>query len=112
MEQWLINYPGEIELVICNNDDMALGAIDAIERLEIKAPVKTVGIDGTPAGIEALEKGKLFGTVKCDIELYAKTIFDISSAMAFERDVTIGDGIDGGKYYRCPQKALMSEILN
>lgn len=32
MEQWLEKYPGRIELVICNNDDMALGAIDAMER--------------------------------------------------------------------------------
>ena len=32
MEQWLDEYPGEIELVIANNDDMALGAIDAMGR--------------------------------------------------------------------------------
>ena len=32
MEQWLEQYPDTIELVICNNDDMALGAIDALER--------------------------------------------------------------------------------
>ena len=32
MEEWLSDYGDEIELVICNNDDMALGAIDAIER--------------------------------------------------------------------------------
>lgn len=32
MEQWLSAYPDTIELVISNNDDMALGAIDALER--------------------------------------------------------------------------------
>ncbi len=34
MEQWLIEYPDTIELVISNNDDMALGAIDALERAQ------------------------------------------------------------------------------
>ena len=28
MEQWLEKYPGLIELILCNNDDMALGDID------------------------------------------------------------------------------------
>ncbi len=32
MEKWLDEYPNEIELVISNNDDMALGAADALER--------------------------------------------------------------------------------
>ena len=35
MEQWLEKYPGQIELILCNNDDMALGAIDAMERAGI-----------------------------------------------------------------------------
>ena len=32
MEQWLELYPDTIELVLSNNDDMALGAIDALDR--------------------------------------------------------------------------------
>lgn len=35
MEQWLEKYPDQIELVIGNNDDMALGAIDAMDRAGI-----------------------------------------------------------------------------
>ncbi len=61
MEEWLSDYWDEIELVICNNDDMAIGAIDAIEREGIMAgTIKLVGIDGTPAGQEAFREGKLF----------------------------------------------------
>ena len=33
MEQWLELYPDTIELVLSNNDDMALGAIDALDRV-------------------------------------------------------------------------------
>ena len=65
MEQWLSDYGNKIELVLCNNDDMAIGAIDAIERAGIVAgTIKLVGIDGTPAGQEAFREGKLFGTVE------------------------------------------------
>ena len=46
--------------MICNNDDMALGAIDAIKRADIRAKgaIKVVGIDGTPVGKEALAAGE------------------------------------------------------
>lgn len=70
MEQWLIEYPDMIELVVSNNDDMALGAIDALEREEITG-VNVIGIDGTTPGLEALENGKLLGTVSANKELYA-----------------------------------------
>ena len=35
MEQMIAQYPNEIELVLANNDDMALGAIDAYEKLNL-----------------------------------------------------------------------------
>lgn len=101
MEQWLKEYPGEIELAICNNDDMALGAIDAMERNNVpNNTIKLVGIDGTPVGQEALKAGKLFGTVVADIEQYAKEIFDIASGIA------MGTLEEHDKYVWCPQSAL------
>ena len=60
MEQWIHAYPDTIELVVSNNDDMALGAIDALERAGIDG-MNVVGIDGTTPGLEALENGKLLG---------------------------------------------------
>ena len=53
MEQWLLQYPDTIELVVCNNDDMALGAIDALDRTGITG-ISLVGIDATVPGQEAL----------------------------------------------------------
>lgn len=107
MEQWLEEYPDQIELVICNNDDMALGAIDAIDRKGIVGnSIKLVGIDGTPVGQEALESGKLFGTVESDKKQYAKTIFDIASSLALGTDVNDTVELADGKYYWCPQIAL------
>ncbi|WP_320956775.1 galactose ABC transporter substrate-binding protein [Enterocloster asparagiformis] len=110
MEQWISEYPEQIELVICNNDDMALGAIDAIKRANIpRGAIKVVGIDGTPVGKEALAAGDLFGTVESDREQYARVIFDIAAALALGKGVPEDIHLDGGKYYRCPQIALTGE---
>ena len=110
MDQWLDEYPGQIELVICNNDDMALGAIDAMERKGIVGnSIKLVGIDGTPVGQEALEEGKLFGTVESDKQKYASVIFDIASSLAMGKDVKDKVDLEDGKYYWCPQIALTKQ---
>lgn len=101
MEQWIKEYPDEIELVICNNDDMALGAIDALERNGIlTGTIKLVGIDGTPVGQEALRAGKLFGTVVSNREDYAAEIFDIAAALSINGET------EHEKYYWCQQVPL------
>lgn len=101
MEQWLSEYGTEIELVIANNDDMALGAIDAIERAGIvTGTIKLVGIDGTPAGQDAFREGKLLGTVESSKEIYAKRIFDTAEELAMGKEVT------QEKYFWSPQQMI------
>ncbi len=109
MEQWLKQYPDEIELVISNNDEMALGAIEAMERSGVMKDIKVVGIDATPAALEAVEEGKLMGTVNQDIESYAGTIFDIARCLAYGDSVEETVELEGGKYYRSPQKAVTAK---
>lgn len=111
MEQWLEEYKNEIEVVICNNDEMALGAADALERAGETRPVKIVGIDGTPQGLEGLRSGKLFGTVQCDSTEYADVIFEIAAAEALGQNVQEKVVLDRGKYYECSQMALTEDSL-
>lgn len=106
MEQWLSEYPEEIELVIANNDDMALGAIDAIEREGILTKINVVGIDGTPPGIDALEKGTLFGTVQSDKEVYGGMIFKIAVEAALGNDPGKELELENGKYYWSAQHSV------
>lgn len=70
MEQMLNQHPNEIELVLANNDDMALGAMDAYKKLNFTESALPVffGIDGTAGGLEAVREGKLAGTVYNDKE--------------------------------------------
>lgn len=109
MEKWLDEYPDKIELVISNNDEMALGAADAVERKKITRPIKIVGIDGTPQGIEGLSSGKIFGTVQCDSEEYANVVFQIAAAAGLGQNVQEIVSLEGGKYYNCRQTALTAD---
>ena len=106
MEQWLENYPGEIELVISNNDDMALGAIDAIDRAGVRN-INLVGIDATSPGQEAVEAGKMLGTVSSDKSRYAQAILDIATSKARKQAVATDMPLEDGKYYWCSQKIVM-----
>ena len=106
MEQWLEKYPGQIELILCNNDDMALGAIDAMERAGISG-IGAVGIDGTTPGLEAVANGKLLGTVSSDKERYAGAIFTIAACKAMEQEIPPEIELVEGKYYHCPQQIVV-----
>ena len=108
MEQWLAQYPDTIELVICNNDDMALGAIDAMERADVPG-IQVVGIDGTTPGIAAVESGRMMGTVSSDKEAYAQAIFTIAADKALGRPVEDDIDLENGKYYNCPQQIVKIE---
>lgn len=105
MEQWLEKYPEQIELVISNNDDMALGAIDAMERAGVSG-IYVVGIDGTTPGLDAIRNGKLMGTVSSDKERYAGVIFAIAADQALGVEIREDINLESGKYYSCPQKII------
>ena len=99
MEQWLGQYGKKIELVLSNNDDMALGALDAMERAGITG-ICVVGIDATDPGLAAVREGKMIGTVSADKAGYAKTIFDTAVELS-EKGSTAKE-----KYYWCRQEIL------
>jgi ribose transport system substrate-binding protein len=63
MEDMLQRYkPGEIQLVYAHNDDMALGAVTALEAAGRLGEVKVVGIDGENAAYDAIKAGKMVAT--------------------------------------------------
>ncbi len=62
--QQLLGTGKQFDVVICNNDEMALGAIEAMKALKMdlkKTPV--VGIDATPPAKEAVKAGDMAMTV-------------------------------------------------
>ena len=75
-----------IELIICNNDNMAEGAISALEAAGYNTGVegaKTIpvfGVDATDAAKELIAAGKMTGTVKQDAEGMAAAIREVVKA--------------------------------
>ena len=61
-------YNGNEIVIFSHNDDMALGAIEAIENFGLKPgkDIKIVSIDGIKKGILALQKGKINCIVECN----------------------------------------------
>ena len=93
MMQIIGQYQNKIELVLANNDDMALGAVDAYKKLnytESALPV-FLGIDGTDAGLEAVIEGKLAGTVYNDKEKQAQAIAKLAVSIIKKGDAA-GEG--------------------
>ncbi|GAE27980.1 inositol transport system sugar-binding protein [Halalkalibacter wakoensis JCM 9140] len=62
MENWL-NSGADIDAVVANNDEMALGAILALEAAGKLEDVLVAGIDATPAALESMKAGQLGVTV-------------------------------------------------
>jgi simple sugar transport system substrate-binding protein len=68
MAALLKKHGNEITAVFAHNDDMALGAIEAIEEYGLNpgTDIKIVSIDATRGAFEAMIAGKLNATVECN----------------------------------------------
>ena len=73
----------DITVLFAHNDDMALGAIQAMEEAGIKpgVDIKIVSIDGVKGAFEAMAAGKLNCTVECN-PLLGPQLFDLIEKVA------------------------------
>ena len=62
MESWLES-DKDIDVVACENDEMAIGALMAIEEAGKLGKITVGGIDATPDALDYLKSGKLAVTV-------------------------------------------------
>jgi len=98
MDDWMKQYPDQIELVISNNDVMALGALDTLKEVKRIDDVNldglldrntepwlpVVGIDGLDAAIESMKQGYLYGTIRNDSIAMANAIIELAMALQNE----------------------------
>ncbi len=112
MKQLLETHGETIELVLSNNDDMALGAIEALKECNIPKgqwPI-IVGIDGTSVGLASVKNGDMTGTIYNDKEGQAAAMLDLAYALARGEALSTLP-LERGKYIRLPyEKVWPSDV--
>ena len=106
MNALIDKYPFQIELVIANNDDIALGAIQALEEKNYPLDVFVVGVDGTKEGLEAIRTRKLDGSVYNDGKKQAETIMKMAYSLAINGDIPDDVQLTFGKYAYLPYSII------
>jgi methyl-galactoside transport system substrate-binding protein len=87
IESALLNLGNKIEVIIANNDEMAIGAIEALQKYGFNKGDKSkyipvVGVDAVPEAKELIKQGVMTGTVIQDTREFANAIYSIGLNMA------------------------------
>jgi methyl-galactoside transport system substrate-binding protein len=112
MDAWLNAHKGKFNLILANNDAMALGAVESLITAKyvddpanptkdvdgdgtfLKVPV--IGVDATQVALRSMSENKLYATVLQDAEGQATTAFDLAYTLATKGSVD-GATINGIK---------------
>lgn len=77
----------EFNAVVSNNDEMAIGAAMALKQAGVKeGSVFVTGVDGTPDGLNAIEKKQMAASVFQDAKGQAEGAVDVAVKMAKKED--------------------------
>lgn len=60
VKNWISSFGSKLTGIVSENDDMALGAVQATKEANIKLPI--VGIDGIQDGLAAVKSGEMIGS--------------------------------------------------
>lgn len=74
VENWIRNEK-DFSVVLAENDNMAMGAIEAIEELGKQDEIAVFGIDGDMDALLAVKEGRLAGTVFHNAKKIAQTLY-------------------------------------
>ena len=114
MTEWLAAYD-DIEAVFANDDDMALGAIDALKTAGYFSGGKfmpVVGVDASAQALEAMREGTLLGTVFNDAVNQGRAVVRLAQVLARNEAPTpenVGYPITDGRYIWIPYRKVAAE---
>jgi methyl-galactoside transport system substrate-binding protein len=122
MAAFLTANKGKIEFVFANNDDMGLGAIEALKAAGYfgadKKYMPVVSVDATPPALDAMEQGTLLGTVLNDATGQGSATFELAYAAAAGTEIKAaaaplakadGTADASGKYVWVPYVKVTAE---
>ncbi|HWR62529.1 MAG TPA: galactose/glucose ABC transporter substrate-binding protein MglB [Clostridia bacterium] len=117
MDAWIAKHGDKIEMVICNNDAMALGAIQSLKANgyftgDKKMPV--VGVDAIPDALEQIKSGLMLGTVLNDAANQGAATAQLAVNAANGKDPLDGTKwtLDDKKAVRVPYVQITMQNLN
>lgn len=79
-QDYLTAYP-ELKFIFAACDEMAMGAVEAVEEAGKSGEIVVVGLDGNDDAVEAVEAGRLSATIVQDPALMATTALDTAIAV-------------------------------
>ncbi len=89
VDAWMSGPNGpKIEVVIANNDGMAMGAIESLKAVGSTIPV--FGVDALDEAIALVKAGKMAGTVLNDAQNQAKATFELARNLGNGKDAAAG----------------------
>ena len=89
MQAWLTSsFGGDIELVICNNDGMAFGAINALKAAGVELPL--YGVDALDQALTHIADGEMNGAVLNDGVNQSRATVDLAVNAAMGNDILAG----------------------
>jgi len=109
MDAFWARFGDQIDIVFCNNDDMALGVIESLRKVGFftgSRYLPVVGVDATAPALQALSEGTLLGTVLNDAKNQGKATFDLAYALATGGNPTTTAGTMQGKYCWVPYQKV------
>lgn len=91
----LLSYSAQIDAIIANNDEMAIGAIEALQNFgynkgDKEKTIPVVGVDATVEAQELIKKGYMTGTVIQDPYEMASTSYIVGMNILEGRDPLYG----------------------
>ncbi|ADL50088.1 substrate-binding domain-containing protein [Clostridium cellulovorans] len=98
IESAFLTLSSKIEAIICNNDEMAMGAIEALQKYGYNKGDKSkyipvVGVGGLSIAKELISQGAMTGTVVEDVPTHVKAIYDIGLNLISGRSITYGTNL-------------------
>ncbi|WP_114191937.1 galactose/glucose ABC transporter substrate-binding protein MglB [Edaphovirga cremea] len=90
MDAWLSGpNANKIEVVIANNDAMAMGAVEAL-KAHNKSSIPVFGVDALPEALALVKSGAMAGTVLNDANNQAKATFQLAKNLAEGKPAAAG----------------------
>jgi len=91
MENWIQSYGDKINAVFAHNDEMGMGALQALEQAKMKEKVIVVSIDAIADALQAVKNGRLDATVFQDANGQGAGAVNMAVKMAKKEPVESAD---------------------